>query len=140
MDISKKDRTKYTYIDKVVSISVEISKDDRQDKDMYEDSSNEDDNSLDDFYTAGYTGKSGINSMLSNFGDRPIIKLELDKKENEMSLQRAVVGNFEDDEPVKVVGMKRSNNKIYARMQWKRRKEGIEPGSSYYPIEVARKK
>jgi hypothetical protein len=145
IDISKKDRTKFSYVDKVVSAYTQINKensklDDKHDKDEYCDTSNDDDNSIDDFYTAGYANKSGINSGLQIFGDRPIVKLELDKKENEMSLQRAVIGNFEDDEPVKVLGMKRSNNKIYARLQWKRRKEGIEPGSSYYPIDVVKKK
>ena len=67
-------------------------------------------------------------------------KLELDKKENEMFLQKVVIGNFEDDEAIRVLGMKRDKNKFFCRMQWKRRKEGIEPGSSYYPLEVAKKK
>ncbi|CAI2379157.1 unnamed protein product [Moneuplotes crassus] len=135
VDISKKTRSKYDFVDKVITTSAETNpknKDSGSNKSPSEMDSNSDSEKSDQISASEEFFHNDQNALMNN-------KLDLDRKENEIFIMM-VIGNFEDDQPVKVLGMKRDQNKHFCRVQWKRRKEGVLPSPSYYPTEVIKAK
>lgn len=76
--------------------------------------------------------------------------LEKENKENEMAIKDIIKGSFEEgDDPEKILciraklddkyckyfGEEIVGKKLYAQIQWFKRKNGILPGPSFYPIE-----
>ena len=88
-DISKKKRSKYDYVNKLISEWARYNKDKNIKSDKLIDDRNN--NSSDDEFNSGdeFYKKKNLNEVQSFLSSEkgPIVKLELDKIENEMSLK-----------------------------------------------------